>query len=212
MATDDGLSLQDSLRKRILEDKYNFKFDDCSKEDLIKIILQSSLRSDLLESTLEESLLNFSNVTFDVNIPEQEKPSLGLFANLLVQHLQASHYTIFKQGKPYQSSDIASQILAESDEGIEWINYALSGAIQFLQENQLREFSSEDVNLVDALVTSKTFSISIATKVLKQLVDRLSSSAFKSNQTISNSTFTDNKAFMKLLEALYFTGYPLEDN
>ena len=210
---DANLSLEDSLRKRRLEVAYGFNFDNCSKDDVVQILLQSNRKNELLEASLKESLLNFKNVDFEVTVPEQPKPALGLFTNLLVQHLYSlGSNPIYFKGEPHAADKVANAIIDETEEGITWINLALSGAIQFLSDNQLQEFSDSDINLVNLIVDSEELSIYTATKVLKRLIDRISSSAFKANQAISNSTFTENKAFMQLLEAIYFTGYPQEGN
>lgn len=207
-----GLSLEDSLRKRRLEMAYQFKFEDCSKEDLIQILLQSNRKNELLEANLKESLLNFKSVDFNVSIPEQPKPELGMFTNLIIQFLSANDLTIYKQGQPFKSQLVAEEILAQSEKGIEWLNYCVSCSIANLTENQLRAFSDDDVAMVDTLLKSKTLSIYVGTKILKQLIDRLASSAYLSNQQISNETFTNNETFLKLVEVLYFTCYPKEDN
>lgn len=196
------LSFEDSLFKRQLESEYNFSFDACSKEDLVQIILQSARKSRQLDSVLKNALLNFKPAEFEVKIPEQPKPELGLFTNLLIQHLKATDSVVYKQGVPFRTSDIAEKIKSESDEGIEWLNYLLSNCIQFLSDNQLRQFDESDRALVETILQSKEISIYIAVKVLKQTVDRLSSSAFLRGDTIDNNLFLSESSFVALLNAL----------
>lgn len=196
------LSFEDSLFKRQLESEYNFSFDGCSKEDLVQIILQSARKSRQLDSVLKEALLNFKSAEFEVKIPEQPKPELGLFTNLLIQHLESADSVIYKQGALFRTLDIAEKIKSESDEGIEWVNYLLSNCIQFLSDNQLRQFDDSDRALVETILQSKEVSIYVAVKVLKQMVDRLSSSAFLSGSAVDNNLFLSERYFVSLLNAL----------
>lgn len=201
------LSFEDSLFKRQLESEYSFSFDACSKEDLVQIILQSARKSRQLDSVLKDALLNFKSVEFEVKIPEQPKPELGLFTNLLIQHLESADSVIYKQNTPFRTSDIAAKIKSESDEGIEWINYLLSNCIQFLSDNQLRQFDNSDRALVETILQSKEISIYTSVKVLKQMVDRLSSSAFLTGVTIDNNLFLSESSFVALLDAVLDASY-----
>ena len=196
------LSFEDSLFKRQLESEYYFSFDSCSKDDLIQIILQSARKSKQLDSVLKDALLNFKSVEFEVKIPEQPKPELGLFTNLLIQHLEAIDSVVYKQGIPFRTSDIATEIKSESNEGVEWINYLLSNCIQFLSDNQLRQFDDSDRSLVNTILQSKEISIYTATKVLKQMVDRLSSKAYCGGVSIDNNLFLSEGSFVALLDAI----------
>jgi hypothetical protein len=196
------LSFEDSLFKRQLESEYYFSFDSCSKDDLIQIILQSARKSKQLDSVLKDALLNFKSVEFEVKIPEQPKPKLGLFTNLLIQHLEATDSVVYKQGIPFRTSDIATEIKSESNEGVEWINYLLSNCIQFLSDNQLRQFDDSDRSLVNTILQSKEISIYTATKVLKQMVDRLSSKAYCGGVSIDNNLFLSEGSFVALLDAI----------
>ncbi len=198
----ENLSFEDSLFKRQLESEHSFSFDACSKEDLVQIILQSARKSKQLDSVLKDSLLNFKSVEFEVKIPEQAKPELGLFTNLLIQHLEAIDSVVYKQNIPFRTSDIVEKIKSESDEGVEWINYLLSNCIQFLSDNQLRQFDDSDRALVNTILQSKEISIYTAAKVLKQMVDRLSSKAYVNGASIDNNLFLSEGSFVALLDAI----------
>lgn len=205
---DSNLSFEDSLTLRMFENEVGVSLSDCSKEDLKKIIVQLKRENGLLREAAKESLLSGMRPapTVDERLPDTPNVKLGVFTDLLVEWLEAQPEgkKVYRGGKSYSPSSIAKEIKDQELEGLEWLNFAISGSIDLISENQLEPFSEEDSNLVDLILRNESkISLYTSVKVLKRLIDKLSSSAFLSNRKISNEVFTENESFMSLLKAIY---------
>jgi hypothetical protein len=213
MDDDSGLSFTESLRKRVVESELGLEdkgLESLDKNQLVKILLSYKLQLETAKSGYQDALLERPLTKFEVKSPTFENTDLGLFTNLILQHLESipPETKLFKVDGSY---DVAANVYMwisfpdRFPQAYEWLNISVQYAIEKLQESQMREWSVEDAALTSLIVGQPNDKVSLYTaiKILKQNLDRISSSIYKLGGVPDNDVLKREFGIVNLIKKLY---------
>jgi hypothetical protein len=213
MDDDSGLSFTESLRKRVVESELGLEdkgLERLDKTQLIKILLNYKLQLETAKSGYQDALLERPLTKFEVKLPTFENTDLGLFTNLILQHLEniPPDTKLFKIDGSYDVAANVHMWISNPDrcpEAYEWLNILTGYAIEKLQESQMREWSVDDSALTSLIVEQPNDKVSLYTaiKVLKQNLDRVSASLYKLGIQPNNDVLKTKSGIVNLIKKLY---------
>lgn len=210
----DDYSFNESLRKRLIESELGLgdsPLESLSTKDLIKLVLSYKVQLDTAKAGYKEALLNPQPIEVNAKVEIPQNSKLGLFAEIVLRHLESLSPTD-KLYKVNGSSDTVSNIHkyisnpdTYSKEAYEWLNLIVSFSIDKLKLDQQKGWSEEDDALTNLILNQPSDKVSLYTtiKVLRQSLDRASSSLFKLGKKPDNNNLKQFTGITDLIKKLY---------